>query len=342
MSPNPAMMNAPSHIVAPDTPIFRIDDFFSIATLVSTKKLRFACATNFSDDNEGIDRLLAGFQATTGPCAGALIGIRDRLRVQSVHEKIKESYFISCWTRTPESVAMWSLYSNDNIGIRLQTTAGKLQLALDNYQTANGVENLLNRDEDALALVATKSILSGVRYENLHYLYNKIARRGKAWQKLREHGVSPKMDLGRVLSEREKRRMATEHNFEPFTLKDDSYRHEDEVRAVIRLADAQAYDELQKWREMYRLNDSNKTYIPDAVAQELNFRQEERGTIKLQETYIDVQPGFLTGVTIDPRCPPHKRAFMKNWFEMQGIEVSTSHCFGRFTDLVDLSHPYPT
>jgi hypothetical protein len=342
MSFNIKMTNAPSYILAQDTPIFRIDDFFSIATLISTRKLRFACATNFSDDNEGIDRLLAGYQATTGPCAGALIGIKDRFRVESIHEKIKESYFISCWTRTPESIAMWSLYSNDNIGIRLQTCTGKLQMALNNFQAANGVENLLHGNGEALALIATKNILSCVRYEDLHHLYKKIARRGKAWRKLRERGVLPAIDFGRPQSEREKHRIATEHNFEPFTLKDESYRHEDEVRAVIRLADAQAYDELQRWREMYRLNDGNTKYIPDAVAQDLNSLQEERGTIKLQDIYIDVPFDFFTGVTIDPRCPLHKQVFMKNWFEMQGIKVSISHCFGRFTDLVDLSYPYST
>jgi len=43
---------------------------------------------------------------------------------------------------------------------------------------------------------------------------------------------------------------------------------------------------------------------------------------------LPLQAGFVTEVTIDPRCPQHKEQFMRNYFEDLGIRVVESNCFG--------------
>jgi hypothetical protein len=37
---------------------------------------------------------------------------------------------------------------------------------------------------------------------------------------------------------------------------------------------------------------------------------------------------FIESIAIDPRCPPHKKQFMREWFTSNGISVVESRCFG--------------
>jgi hypothetical protein len=47
-----------------ETIVYRTGDFFSVAQLVTEKKLMFSRADTFPDKNEGVDHLLGGLERT--------------------------------------------------------------------------------------------------------------------------------------------------------------------------------------------------------------------------------------------------------------------------------------
>jgi hypothetical protein len=234
---------------------------------------------------------------------------------------------------------MWSLYSKDCLGVRLQTTVGLLQKALDHYQEVNGVMAFLSSETQSLQQVVTSSIISRVRYEDLHRLHSMIARRSKAWHKLKERGMIAPIDFKRTPTPRETKRI-DEYRFEPFSLKDITYQHENELRAIIRLADARAVNLPFGWRDEYNEKTGKVKYsLFLSTADILNASQEEKGIVDLDAIHVDIPLGFITTVTLDPRYIPHKRDFALNWFKSHNVAITNSHCFGKFTDIVDLTEP---
>ena len=108
------------------TPLFRIVDFFSAISMITDNSFMYTRADQFSDPNEGIDRLLRQLEVAIpgGGCGG--MGWWDEETANRHHEAVKRSYYVSCWSKNPESVAMWSLYSLDLCSVRLETTSGNL------------------------------------------------------------------------------------------------------------------------------------------------------------------------------------------------------------------------
>ena len=93
-------------ILNPDTPIYRIVDFFDAIALLQTKLLRFSRISKFSDENEGIDLLLHALFLSHGPCKGA-IGYSWKTTEDAIlHHKLTQSRFYACcWTGDPDSIA---------------------------------------------------------------------------------------------------------------------------------------------------------------------------------------------------------------------------------------------
>lgn len=131
-----------------DTPLYRIVDFYAAADTIKNKRLRFSRANTFFDKNEGIGILLKQIQISRMTDALGM-GWTDRETAEQSHLAHKQSHYISCWTETPESVAMWSLYSVDKCSIRLRTSAGKLKYAIENFMNFINEWSLLSlKNED--------------------------------------------------------------------------------------------------------------------------------------------------------------------------------------------------
>ncbi|MDO6487120.1 DUF2971 domain-containing protein [Colwellia sp. 6_MG-2023] len=321
--------------LADDTVLYRTIDFFGATSIISNQSFMFTRADAFSDPNEGIERLLLQLEAGPIGCGG--MGWTDSLTAKEHHERIKKSYYISCWSRNPESVAMWSLYSQDYCSVRIATTVGKLKQVVNNLLDKYCLRNLSESDIGQKKIVSVEGGIKPVTYACLHNLSSKVSRRLKAYKRiearyLRKGIDKPTLDeVNPRYWEREEQRNIKELQTN-CNLKDNSFKHEDEVRLSVRLAEANCDDNLLKLREYY---DPNNKYH-SIMKRRLKSHEFGIKLASFDREYVKCPENLVSSVALDPRCPPHKALFIKNWFREQNIPIIESMCFGYLPNYFDV------
>lgn len=95
--------------------LWRYLDFANLVALLSDKKLHLARADVFPDRHEG--------SITNSMMEALKRQFADRAelskQVSGFRKLMKESVFISCWCKEPESEAMWKLYCGGNYGVAI-------------------------------------------------------------------------------------------------------------------------------------------------------------------------------------------------------------------------------
>ena len=316
------------------TSVYRIIDFFSAAQLIGHGNLFVPLATRLSDANEGIDQSLMIQARDVEPCASTASYFRSKQDFIA-HQELKKGFnYISCWTQQRESVAMWELYSGDHCSVQVATTIELLSgafgaLARNEY---NPLELSFSNSEQRSTVISVDII--PVSYMSLINVGRRIDRRRRAYDKLERLGkIKSPMSISEW-SSRDRERFHQYH-FAPFTLKDESFSHEQEVRAVLQMAaiDRQVLDEIkvalaaEDWS--LAVNDvalkNAKTYYARSIAQE---QSRKRGLVLPQSIELSTPNGFVSSAAIDPRCPPHKRAFMEEFLKAHNVPIIESTCFG--------------
>lgn len=312
----------------PQTPVFRIVDFFAAATVIETNELRFTRSDSFEDRNEGVDRLLSQLELSRPSGCGGM-GWNDEISAIREHDRVKRSHYVSCWTLVPESVAMWSLYSPEKTAVRLSTTVGKLQNALLTLVSQQRLATLTPADLNKAIQVFASAKLTGVRYANLSNIASRLYRRNKAFDRLRaryeQHGqqLPSPTEVDPRYWKREEQRQLRELT-SAFALKDTSFEHEKEVRLVARMGELRV---SQTMLDILALPDSEpmKTSVLRRYLQSVPPISES--TVPSHLT-VRVPDALIESVAIDPRCAPHRAAFIERWFQERGIPVCKSSCFG--------------
>ena len=165
--------------------VYRIVDFFSAAQIVLNHKFMFSRADTFLDKNEGIDRLLAQLEASgAGSCFG--MGWSDKETAKKSHRLTQESHYISCWSRACDSVAMWSLYSQDLASIRISTKIAKLKVLAENLINKYSFLRFGEEDLNRSAVICAEAHITPVGYKSLNVLSSKVQRRLKAFRRVKE------------------------------------------------------------------------------------------------------------------------------------------------------------
>jgi len=93
-----------------NTVIYRVFPFWRALQLFQTDELALVRPQLWDDPFENL--ILGGVVRTAS-------GDADMM-------SIRDGWYGQCWTTTPESDAMWRIYSGDKTGVRLSTTVGKL------------------------------------------------------------------------------------------------------------------------------------------------------------------------------------------------------------------------
>jgi hypothetical protein len=134
---------------------------------------------------------------------------------------------------------------------------------------------------------------------------------------------------------------ADQYRFAAFEMKDTSFSHEREVRAVIQAVPYDAGTLETARTEIERLDLSLVGLNPDWVLVELAQVLLEEEAIKKQlrvaeALFLPVPGGFITQVSIDPRCSLYKQKHMRSFFEERGIPIASSTCFGYAANAFDV------
>ena len=277
--------------------IYRFIDFFALADTIRNRRLRFAATSTFPDKNEGLEILYNSLRAARESTDGSYSGITSQDDAHRVHNVLKQSTFVCSWTSDADSIALWSLYSVDRCGVRISSTVSKLQAAVDNFKSKNSMQSQFGRfgctDVAACAYVHGVAVRE-VSYEDLRTMHEDILRGDRFHQ-----GQTDK---------------PRDENFEIFTLKDEAFKHEGEVRGIVTCGVATP-------------SGSSVPFTDSAPWLHGNH------------VYVDIPEEFVESVAIDPRCPPYKREVIENYLRDHDLSLARSRAFGYLPDELDFVAP---
>ena len=325
---NPLFEQNPS--LPNDQTVYRTLDFFSAASIITTKKVMFTRADMFEDKNEGIERLLSQLSISS-PRSGCGMGWNNSVTAQLAHKDTQRSHYISCWSRNPDSVAMWSLYSPDCSAVRISTRVSKLNNLVNNFLSKYLISNLSENDIGRTLIGSTRGKIIPVRYISLAELSKKIQRRAKALTKIDNYYEKMGVDtplFGKSSSALDRRLNQGDQLKEIGSLKDLSLKHEEEIRLIVRLGEEVCTKYICEHSLLANPDhEYHKAY---------NFYMEAWGNVKNSQIpereFIECSSDFIETVAIDPRCPKHKFDFMAEWFNAHKIKMVKSECFGYLPD----------
>jgi hypothetical protein len=324
-----------------DTKLYRIVDFFAASQMITDHAFMFTRADQFSDPNEGIEPLLSQLEAASSgrACFGCGIGWTDSESATIKHKAIQRSYFISCWSANPESVAMWSLYSPDLCSVRLETTVGQLRNAALQLMNRYSVYRFLKPNSEKSKAVTVSGLITPVRYEDLNNICAKITRRFRAYKQLQNRFIRiERFDLLYFNRRNIVRERARE--IAPLKtrccLKDISFEHEKEVRVIVRLGDTWLVDALIEEHGLKDPSQTNHRLRSGGLLEFLQYLDEVQHTTLPKREFVKTTERLVNSVAIDPRCPEHKAAFIRNWLNDQNVPVVKSKCFGFVPDLLEI------
>lgn len=113
-------------------PIYRYVSFFQLVELLERKRLHLQKVCYWDDASEG-SGYLSSMQNVVIKATGANVEtIKSDITLK---DSIKKTYpFGTSWSLIPESDAMWRIYSQDKMGVKIQTSVKKLENALSTVE----------------------------------------------------------------------------------------------------------------------------------------------------------------------------------------------------------------
>ncbi|WP_158074638.1 DUF2971 domain-containing protein [Rodentibacter ratti] len=257
-----------------DFPIYRIMSIYEFYELYNRKKLKLTSYSKQSDKDDGLEK--------------SILFILMKDFFDDLHKNIRKTQYMTCWTKTRESVAMWSLYSPCKESILVKTTRNKLRDVLQKLKYPYSV-NL--KDE----FVVENYSIQNADYKNLMELLNDIDRGRK------ENLLSIGM------------------NIETKFLKDVSYQHENEVRGSVVIeypVDLASIHLLAEYvDDIYQGRD-----IPADVQMELTYNTKYDLPPVI---YAITDSNFIEEISFDPRMAPYKRDVLIEMLKIRDKSIIT-------------------
>lgn len=314
--------------VADSQRVFRIVDCFAFAEYWRTGLLRIRRADRFDDRNEGVERLFAQLVISRpGTCFG--MGWTDPHSAIAAHERTLASTFVSSWTRTSDSVAMWSLYSPTLLGVCLETTVGALRRAALSHAKASSLGSISEENVGKKMTICTGAMLSPVTYKSLVQVRTRAERIVRAYERLfaryerlgKEIPSAFKMTIPQLMREH---RRESAVRFESFTLKDESFSHEQEVRLKFEFGTEVVHE---RDRELHALTSGDRAKRR-TVRGNLRAWASAAASDTADFLWLSLPVEDIRSVALDPRMAPHHSAFWSEWFRINSVSQRTSEAFG--------------
>lgn len=334
----PEYSEDPFDSLHPDTPIYRIVDYFSFAGVVEDARLHISSAANLDDANEGAASLFGRLYGQASLFASSShLPWRTQAEAADHHKAMRRRYYITCWTLQAESVAMWALYSQDHSSISMQTTWGKLLSMLDAYWREQAQSRVLAAATGDTFIAPSRVDVGQVRYRSLVKLTQRIERTRRAVQRLDkwlERRGEFIYDRWRNALNRNSaghtEQLAMMLSLRPFLFKDESYRHEHEVRGIIGLGEVEVTDNLKDgFRVLGDRSHARRNVLAMAFSDHITSALPHALSIPI--------PGdFVESVRIDPRCPAYKREYMQRLLATHGIREVAATSFGYVADKIEI------
>lgn len=306
-----------------DQTIYRFMDLFELYELIVNKKLKFTKLRLMPDQNEGLGEILKrqasawGFQLRN-----------ERARLIDAHKEFREYFYLSCWTGTPDAMAMWLLYSTSHSAFRVKTTHRKLSDVMDVGYTDTYVEHHLLKPGTVVPILPR---LGSVEYIDFNHIHRMSQTCLKAFDLKVRAALSKKesgsVELEDLLSDEDSALIAELKR--GYFLKDIAYRHENEVRASfqLRIRNEMSVEEVR--------------LLPNTFPNGLTSPMLDVATSdNSPEVFsLSVTNDFVEEICFDSRMPDYKKATIRQMLGRDDIPFAITNVFGYLMDTVDLTIP---
>lgn len=314
--------------------VYRTMDFFSVAAMIRNQTMMFTRADMFEDKNEGVERILSQLSISS-PRSGCGMGWKDNATARLAHQDVQRSHYVSCWSKNPDSVAMWSLYSSDRASIRISVKLSKLISVVDNLLNKYSIADLDNSNVGKILVGSVAGKVFPVKYISLFHLSKIVQRRARALAKIDKRYESMGIDSplsGKSRKAFQRRLNQRRELREIGRLKDISFKHEEEIRLIVRLGEEMCTKSVVDYSYYADpLHEYHLAYVGDMEA----WGYVKNTDIPPRE-FVCCPSDLIETVAIDPRCPQHKSDFMRSWFDEHKIKVVKSNCFGYIPDELEV------
>lgn len=304
--------------------VYRFVSFFELYSIASRKQLRFTKAALFEDRNEAVGKVL---QLQEDEFLRSFYV--NPYYIEKTHRTFLENAFVSCWTREPEMIAIWALYSPDLRSVRIKTSVEKLEEALRSYEGGNGWSGVEPQELTSDIQVTVDTFLEDVEYVDFLKLRDRIRQKYQDFERQfseknrgRDGGVSTeefrrdyREHVGKKILDTEKRGLL---------FKDRAYRHEHEVRAVIQVANLGP----ASWKRYVSATDMKRFFMAP-------YEPLAPNTLE-PALFIKVPDDFIEEVCVDPRCPAYVLEVYKDILSPFGLNFAQSPAFGSFIERGEL------
>ena len=283
-------------------PLFRVISFHELISTLERKLLRFARVDTMIDRNEAVTSVLAS------ETAHAFVGTDvDPLDVAKRHDLTKKSYFINCWTRDAENIAIWSIYSSNKDRVMIRTSSGKLKAALGDLD-----DNTLALDN---GLFLKSKTVSNVRYVNLKDLADQWRRKAEAMRDAKRRDLEAGITDGTGPLTAKQLRSLTAGDLKTLYLsKDERYEYEQEVRAVLEFK--------------VRLDETKEPIDPEvSFWKSSGERTLQDSDEPPKQVFIPIGDDFIEEILVDGRMSDWEREAVDHVLQKYGMTAEVSSAF---------------
>ena len=292
-----------------DFPIYRIMSIYEFYELYVKKRMKFTLLSAQEDPNDGIEYVINNFFSLVSN------KLFDDL------QRIKKNTYISCWTKNKDSVAMWSLYSPQKESLMITTSYKKLNKTLINFREKFSLKTQWERKPNSF-LIMTGHIQES-KYLNIRkyfsFINNEIKEFKNSWKEKVDSGIANWNDENSTISfskfyetlfdrAKDKFNINTSKHF----IKDESFSHEEEIRATILAAISSKYETFEQWEKS---SDELST-----------FHMDTQDLLPIT-TFADIDDDFIEEISFDPRMPQYKISSLINMMNIEKDKISVSDCF---------------
>jgi hypothetical protein len=304
-----------------DPVLYRIMDFFEFVALANSGTLRVSSATRFSDVNELLGVFLSNLD---NPGSHPYTEKEMAERITQFHG-YKQSAFISSWTESRDSIAMWELYSSDARSIQIGVRKSVIEAAFSSHSRQNSYGQAHKAPSDDGRILFYPEESGVCEYVNFEEIFASLRDRYENFYGKEASERFADNDFGDDY-EAANKEFFTKRSIDfqqVLFFKDRAYSHEREYRftllAVTR--NSRPYEECKK-DKMFGLFDTHLRPV--------------KSTDSGKNIFIPFDITCIEGLWLDGRTPPWKQEILKVLLADYPLVPKLSQAYGSFFEFNEI------
>ncbi|OOF61388.1 DUF2971 domain-containing protein [Rodentibacter pneumotropicus] len=281
-----------------DFPIYRIMSIYEFYDLYVNKKLKLSLFSIQKDKNDGIEHFFSYL---------FFLGhFEKNNEALNLLQNLRQNKYMTCWSETKDSVAMWSLYSVNQEFIKVRTSIKKLSSELTKFSEKFSIDTQWERKDEKLVVLC--GYIKKAKYLDLREYIHKIDKIYKQEYVKIITNFKDQINFRKTLDE--------DIELLNFFIKDISFQHEKEIRGELNvgISYADQFSSFEEWSK-------------SAEAKSIPIKHNKNNELKTVE-FIDISsPSFIEEISFDPRMPSYKRELLIDMMKIDRNMIVESNCF---------------